>query len=65
MRCIPNSDRERQLNKFVRRLNRKIKQQKRDCREHHEMIFTKLRSIDESIEIIARQMARQVKGESQ
>jgi hypothetical protein len=38
-----------------------IKRQTCDCQENVEALFAKLREMEESIEIIARQIARQAK----
>ena len=51
----------KQLNRAVRPLLRKMKQQRRDCIEGGRRIFNKLQEVDVSIEIIAREMARQSK----
>ena len=51
--------REHQLKKLVvRPLARRIKQQRRDCIELGKRIFNKLQEVNESIEIIARHLAR-------
>lgn len=53
---------EHHLNKLVvRPLGRRIKQQRRDCLEQGKRIFNKLHEISQSIEIIAREIARQAK----
>jgi len=59
--------RDRTGTRFLRRLVRKmlsswLKRQTFACREDVEALFAKLREVEESIEIIARQIARQVKS---
>jgi predicted transcriptional regulator len=65
MRYIASPGREHYMNKVTRRLLRKIKQQKRDYREYGKKILNKLQKVDESVEIIARGIAKLIEGREQ
>lgn len=63
---ISGALREHHLNRLVvRPLARRIKQQRRDCIKQGKRIFNKLQEVNESIEILAREIATNAKqGES-
>lgn len=59
---MPGALQEHRLNRLVvRPLARRIKQQRHDCIKLCKRIFKELREVNESIEIIAREITRQAK----
>ncbi len=61
-KSFPGAFQEHHLTRLVvRPLARRIKQQRRDCSEQGKRIFKKLQEVNASIEIIAREIARQAK----